>query len=149
MGLIKVPKKCKYALRAVFELALREGAGPVKIQDIALAQAIPVRFLEVILAELKHGGFVESKRGSNGGYMLARSSYELTVGQVISFFQGQSRKSAQTDGFSWKFRGDYVFSKLWKEVSIAISDIYSTATFGDMVQEELAQSQSYVANYAI
>ncbi len=81
--------------------------------------------------------------------MLARSSYELTVGEVISFFQGDSRKSVQTDGFSWKFRGDYVFFKLWKQVSTAISDIYSTTTFAEMVQEELAQSQSYVANYAI
>jgi len=146
---IKLSKKCKYGLRAIFELSLRHTTDPVKIQDIASAQAIPQRFLEIILAELKQGGFVESRRGSNGGYMLAQSADDLTVGEVISFFQGDSRKGEQTGSRSWKLRGDYVFSKLWKEVSAAISGVYSTTTFAEMAQEELSQIQAYVANYAI
>lgn len=149
LELIKVSKKCKYALRAIFELSLREGFGPVKIHHVALAQAIPARFLEVILAELKHGGFVESKRGSNGGYMLARPADDLTVGEVINFLQGEGSKVNQVSEYGHKLRGDYVFSKLWKEVSAAISDAYSTATFAEMVEEELARSQAYVSNYAI
>ncbi|HUS72888.1 MAG TPA: Rrf2 family transcriptional regulator [Sedimentisphaerales bacterium] len=148
-GPSKLSKKCRYGLRAIFELSLRHTTDPVKIQDIASAQAIPQRFLEIILAELKQGGFVESRRGSNGGYMLARSADNLTVGEVISFFQGDSRKGEQTGSRNWKLRGDYVFSKLWKEVSAAISGVYSTTTFAEMVQEELAQSRFYVANYAI
>ena len=61
-----VSQKCQYALRALFELAKRNGEGPVKIAAIAKAQAIPPRFLEVILSQLKQGSFVESQRGSEG-----------------------------------------------------------------------------------
>ncbi len=142
----RLSKKCRYGLRAIFELSLRQTPDPVKIQDIALAQAIPQRFLEIILAELKQGGFVESRRGYKGGYMLARSADDLTVGEVINFFQGDNRKG---NGNSWNLRGDYVFSKLWKKVSDAISSVYSTTTFAEMVQDELSQSRAYVANYAI
>lgn len=144
----KLSKKCRYGLRAIFELSLRHTTDPVKIQDIASSQAIPQRFLEIILAELKQGGFVESRRGNKGGYMLARSADDLTVGEVISFFQGDNRKGNDINN-SWNLRGDYVFSKLWKEVSDAITGVYSTTTFAEMVQEELSQSNTYVANYAI
>ncbi|NIP26274.1 MAG: Rrf2 family transcriptional regulator [Phycisphaerae bacterium] len=145
----RLSNKCRYGLRAIFELSLRQTSDPVKIQDIASAQAIPQRFLEIILAELKQGGFVESRRGNKGGYMLARSADDLTVGEVISFFQGDNRKGNNISNNSWNLRGDYVFSKLWKEVSDAITGVYSTTTFAEMVQEELSQSRVYVANYAI
>ena len=62
-----VSQKCQYALRAVFELAKQYGKGPTKILHIAELQAIPVRFLEVILVQLKRGGFVDSQRGKEGG----------------------------------------------------------------------------------
>ena len=64
-----VSQKSQYALRAIFELAKEYGKGP-KIAHIAEAQAIPVRFLEVILVHLKRGGFVDSQRGKEGGYFL-------------------------------------------------------------------------------
>ena len=83
-----VSKKCEYALRAIFELFRNEGNEPMKIQDIATAQDIPIRFLEVILVELKHGGFVSSKRGNCGGYTPAREAGDITIGEVISFFEG-------------------------------------------------------------
>lgn len=149
VGPSKISKKCRYGLRAIFELALRGTSEPVKIQDISSAQAIPQRFLEVILSELKQGGFVESRRGSNGGYILSRSSDDLTVEEIISFLQGDDRKEEQNGHRSWKYRGDYVFSKLWKEVSLAISSVYGATTFAGLVREELGHSQAYAANYSI
>ena len=149
VGPSKISQKCRYGLRAIFELALRGTSVPVKIQDIASSQAIPQRFLEIILSELKQGGFVESRRGSNGGYILARSADDLTVGDVISFLQGDKKKGDQTGRHSWKHRGDYVFSRLWNEVSHAISSVYDSTTFAEMIREELEQSQAYAANYAI
>jgi Rrf2 family protein len=149
IGPSKISQKCRYGLRAIFELALRHTSEPVKIQNIASAQAIPQRFLEIILSELKQGGFVESRRGSNGGYMLARSADDLTVGEVISFLQGDNRKVEQAGNRIRKLRGDYVFSRLWKEVSHAVSNVYGATTFAEMVREELEHSQAYTANYAI
>ena len=149
VGPSKISKKCRYGLRAIFELALRHTSEPVKIQDIASSQAIPQRFLEIILSELKQGGFVESRRGSNGGYMLARSADDLTVGEVISFLHGDNRKGDKEGNRIKKLRGDYVFSRLWKEVSLAISNVYEATTFAEMAREELNHSQAYTANYAI
>ena len=86
-----VSQKCQYALRAVFELAKRHGRGPVRIGDVAKAQAIPPRFLEVILNQLKQAGFVESRRGNEGGYLLARAPERLTVGEIVRFVEGPIR----------------------------------------------------------
>ena len=74
-----VPQKTRYALRAIFELAKYYGQGPVKVINIANAQATPPRFLEVILNQLKRTGLVDSKRGKDGGYFLLRSPGKLTV----------------------------------------------------------------------
>jgi Rrf2 family cysteine metabolism transcriptional repressor len=82
---MQISQKCQYALRAVFELAVRTKEGPIKVGVIAEAQAIPTRFLEVILNQLKRGGFVESRRGNAGGYALAKSPAELTMGDIIRF----------------------------------------------------------------
>jgi len=140
-----ISQKCGYALRALFELALRNTSEPVKIQDIASAQAIPPRFLEIILSELKHAGFVESRRGNEGGYILAQSAEELTVGEVISFLHGGTRKASRSTGLM----GDYAFSQMWEDVRDAVLDIYNNTTFADLVAEELAKRNGYVPDYAI
>jgi Rrf2 family protein len=75
-------QKNQYAIRAVFELAKRRDQGPIKINEIAQAQKIPTRFLEIILNQLKHGGLLESKRGFYGGYTLIRSPDAITVGEI-------------------------------------------------------------------
>ena len=95
---VQLSRKCMYALQAMFELAFRKAKGPVKVQDIASAQAIPQRFLEVILAELKHGSFVESKRGNAGGYFLARPAEQISVGEVIGFLDGLTYGEGSTPG---------------------------------------------------
>lgn len=149
VALNAVSQKCRYALRAIFELALRNTTNPVKTHDIALTQAIPPRFLEVILAELKHGGFVESRRGNEGGYILARPAQNLTVGEVIGFLQGSARRNTRADREKLSLMGDYVFSKMWKNVSDAIADIYNSITFADLVEQELAKRKTYVPDYTI
>ena len=142
----KISQKCRYALRALFELALRNTNAPVNVHDIASAQAIPQRFLEVIFAELKQAGFVESKRGSDGGYILARPANKLSVGEVLNFLQGQLPFKTTKRG---DLAGDYVFLKLWQDVTNAIKNIYNNTTFADLVERELANRKKYVPYYAI
>jgi len=143
-----ISEKCRYALRAVFDLALRNSPQPVKIQEIASNQAIPQRFLEVILAELKHGGFVSSQRGADGGYILLRPANQLAVGEVIRFMQGGDQKRAQAAGSQY-IPGDYIFGALWQKVTKAVADIYDTATFADLVEQELAARGNYAGDYVI
>ena len=85
---MRMPKKCQYALRAVFELASREPGQPVEIHQIAGAQNVPPRFLEVILNQLRHTSLVDFRRSNEGGYMLARAAENLTVGEVIRYIHG-------------------------------------------------------------
>jgi len=80
-------KKNQYALRAIYELARRYGEGPTKVVTIANRQAIPIRFLEVILNQLKHCGIVQSKRGFQGGYYLLCQPQDISVGDVMRFME--------------------------------------------------------------
>ena len=145
---IMLSNKCIYALRAVFELALRNAATPVRTQDIAAAQGIPQRFLEIILAELGHAGIIYSRRGNNGGYALSRPADEITVAEVIDCVQGQRRMLGFV-GAASVTAGDHAFSEMWKKVSNAISSVCDNTTFADVVEQEAARRKAYVPNYAI
>src|SRR5947209_13561759 len=84
---MNISVKGEYALQAVFDLASQPPGHAVNIADIAGRQMIPQKFLELILASLKQGGFVESRRGAEGGYLLARPPEQITVGEVYRFFE--------------------------------------------------------------
>lgn len=143
-----VSNKCRYALRAIFELAYRNSPEPVRIGDIAAAQEIPARFLEVIMAELKHGGFVESRRGNEGGYILARPAASLTVGEVLDFLQGTKERPLQRFQATG-LPGDLVFAQMWQKAEQAVEQVYMNTTFAKLVEQELAMRKDYVPNYAI
>lgn len=147
-----VPQKAQYALRAIFELAKRYGDGPVKISEIAKIQAIPARFLEVIMTQLKQAGFVESRRGRKGGHSLARSPQDLTVGDVMRFMQGPIGPIACAAGRSQQacaFHGDCVFLPMWQKVRKATEEIYDGTTFQDLVDQERQGTRGYVPRYSI
>ena len=86
---MRVSAKTDYALRAAVELAAAGGGGgPVKGERLATSQSIPLRFLENILLQLRHAGIVESRRGADGGYKLARPAEEITLADVIRAIDG-------------------------------------------------------------
>jgi Rrf2 family protein len=80
-------KKDQYAFQAIYELARRYGEGPTKDVTIATRQAIPIRFLEVILNQLKYCGIVQSKRGFQGGYYFLCRPQDIAVGDVMHFME--------------------------------------------------------------
>ena len=142
-----ISQKCRYALRAVFELGLRNSLKPAKTPDIATAQHIPVRFLEVIMGELRNGGFVESRRGKKGGYLILRDINKLTVGEVISYIQGPL--DITSNGKSDGDRGDYAFKLLWQKVSSSVSEVYANTTFAELIELEAKCQNQYVPDYSI
>ncbi|PZU84893.1 MAG: transcriptional regulator [Shinella sp.] len=83
-----ISQKAKYALRALTVLARAASGDPVQISDIADRQKIPKKFLEQILLDLKRAGFVESRRGKQGGYLLLRPASEITYGEVLRLIDG-------------------------------------------------------------
>jgi Rrf2 family protein len=85
---VRVTAKVDYAVRAGVELAAASPGAPVKGERIAEAQTIPLKFLENILLELKHAGLVQSQRGAEGGYWLARAPEEISLAEVIRAVEG-------------------------------------------------------------
>lgn len=85
---MRISAKADYAVRATIELASLGEAKPVKGDQLALAQDIPLNFLENILRELRKSGIVRSQRGTEGGYWLARSADSITVADVIRAVEG-------------------------------------------------------------
>jgi len=145
--MVLISQKCRYALRALFELAYRNSDSPAKTAQIASAQHIPPRFLEVIMAQLRQGGFVESRRGKSGGYVLARQADTITVGEIIEFVQGPIDVTSAGLANGPSAKGDHAFGQLWNDVTVAMSNVYANTTFAHLINEE--KNAAYVPNYSI
>jgi Rrf2 family protein len=144
---MKISKKCQYALKAVFELAWRNGDEPVKTHDIADAQRMSPRFTEIILNELKHGGFVESRRGNEGGYMLARDTRDLTVREIIEYIEGPISLAQNSDDTA--SAGNEAFIELWQEINNAVGQACESKSFTDLVEFEQAKRDKHALSYNI
>jgi Rrf2 family cysteine metabolism transcriptional repressor len=137
---MNISVKGEYALQAIFDLALQPPAEPVKIADIARRQKIPQKFLELILANLKQGGFVESRRGAEGGYRLAKPADQITVGDVLMFVEDRKKtKRTSPDAFT----------DLWNRVDAAVSSIIDRTTFAELVRRWKESQRRYLPNWEI
>lgn len=134
-----ISKKTKYALKAVLMLTSKYASKePVLIADIAREESIPKKFLELILLELKNKGFLRSKKGKGGGYLLAKPPNQLTFGDVISIFENtfasfpclavklQHRCDECCNGNSCGIQ------MVMKEVQTATSNILNVTTFQEI-----------------
>jgi Rrf2 family protein len=83
-----ISKRTQYGLKAVLSLGRRFREGPVPIATMSREEAIPLKFLEAILLELKGQGLLESKKGKGGGYHLSRPPSTITLGSVIRMMEG-------------------------------------------------------------
>ena len=132
--------KAEYALQAIFDLSLQKPSVPIKIADIAERQRIPQKFLELILASLKQGGFVESRRGAEGGYKLARPADQITIGEVLKFVE---------DGKRAKRTAPDPFTDIWKRVDLAVSGVLDRTTFAELARRWKEMQTRYVPNWEI
>ena len=132
---MRISYRGDYALKAMLELSLKYGHGEaVSINEIASSGDMPKNFLEQILLALKNGRFVKSKRGVNGGFYLARSPKDITVGEVIRFIEGPTAPiSCVEEGYKGcKDLKNCIFRDVWKEVGQAISLVIDTLTFEEL-----------------
>jgi Rrf2 family cysteine metabolism transcriptional repressor len=123
----------------VLELAKHSGEGPTKISLIAHAQAIPVRFLEVILNRLKRSGLIDARRGVYGGYFLTRPPDQITVADIMTFLQGpvaSAACSACTDKAHCPHGRRCAFSAMWNRVNRAVLQVYTETTIQDLLESD-------------
>jgi Rrf2 family transcriptional regulator, cysteine metabolism repressor len=147
-----VSAKCYYGLRAIYALSEHGTASPMKAGQIAERQHIPIKFLEAILSQLKGGGYVNSRRGAEGGYVLARPADKLYIGEIIRFIDGPI---APVDCVSvsrpkeCEYPGHCPFFGFWGRVRKAISDVVDQTTFADLIKENRGLDLVYIADYTI
>lgn len=141
---MNISVKGEYALQAIFDLASQRPGEPVRIADIARRQKIPQKFLELILAGLKQGGFVESRRGAEGGYLLARPPDSIIVGEVLRFVEGpqQNKKNPRR-------KQDTPFTDMWQQVDQSVSDILDHTSFADLLRNWADKQNKFVLNWEI
>jgi Rrf2 family cysteine metabolism transcriptional repressor len=150
---MKITYKGDYSLKAMLDLALHYNKGVLPIQELAKKGDIPFKFLEQILLTLKKGGFVGSKRGTDGGYFLARSPETITVGEVIRFIEGPIEPIACASKKKYEKCRDFqycVFKDIWSQVYTATSLVVDTITFAELIRRvESLKSNNVNTSYFI
>jgi Rrf2 family protein len=141
---MNISLKGEYALKAIFDLASQPGGEPVRIADIARRQKIPQKFLEIILVGLKQAGFVESRRGAEGGYLLARAAESLTVGEVLRSIEGAGQGRSRS-----RRKTETPFTDMWRQVDCAVSEIVDKTTFAGLLRGWTDEQNKYVLNWEI
>jgi Rrf2 family cysteine metabolism transcriptional repressor len=141
---MNISLKGEYALQAIFDLASQPGGEPVRIADIARRQKIPQKFLEIILVGLKQAGFVESRRGAEGGYLLARAAESLTVGEVLRSIEGAGQGRSRS-----RRKTETPFTDMWRQVDCAVSEIVDKTTFAGLLRGWTDEQNKYVLNWEI
>jgi Rrf2 family protein len=134
---MRVSAKADYAVRAAVELA-SAGEGPMKGTLVANAQKIPLRFLENILGELRTAGIVQSQRGAEGGYWLARPPSEVTLAEIIRAVEGPLASVRGERPEDLDYRGDSEHLRdVWVALRANIREVLESVTLADLAGGEL------------
>lgn len=139
---MRISQKADYALRAMLDLALqaREGA-PARSAEIARRAKVPEKFLEAILVELRKAGLVQSRRGPEGGHLLARAADAITLGQVLAAIDGPLtlvERGAPRRASSPVETG---LRETWEDVERAIGKVLEGVTLEDLRRRALAHER--------
>jgi Rrf2 family cysteine metabolism transcriptional repressor len=134
--------KAEYGVRVMVELARRAGEDPVPLAEIAAHDGLPLAYLEHLVARLRKAGLVDSRRGSRGGYMLARPAQEITMAEVVQALEGSI---APIECISEAADGSIVCSResspehvcptklLWTRVRFSIVSTLRETTLADLL----------------
>ncbi|MFM9135725.1 MAG: RrF2 family transcriptional regulator [bacterium] len=129
---MRISAKADYAVRAATELAAA-GEGPVKGEELAEAQDIPLQFLEHILGELKHARLVRARRGAKGGYWLAREPEEITLADLIRAVEGPLANIQDDAPETTDYPGAAApLTEVWVAVRASLREVLEQVTLADL-----------------
>ncbi len=141
--------KYEYCLLALLELAaVYTSRQPLQIRQIAARQSIPERYLEQLLLTLKRGGVVQSQRGMNGGYLLARKPEQISLLDVLICIEGGDPPQSDRPSCSAE-SGSSVIHEVWKESAQAAQAVLAQHTMQDLLEQRLELSQASNQMYYI
>jgi Rrf2 family protein len=135
---VRISAKADYAVRAAAELAAAPPDTPVRAEQLATAQGIPLKFLLHILNELKLARIVQSQRGAQGGYRLARPASEITVADVIRAVEGPLANVHESRPEEMDYRGAAEpLREVWVAVRANLRAVLEHVTLADLVSGEM------------
>lgn len=149
---MKFSAKGEYGIRAVLDIALHFGEGPIQVREIARRQVIPERFLEQVMASLKKAGLVESVRGAQGGYLLTRSPARISLADVVQALEGRIAPMECVSEETLKRCEQVdlcVVRDVWKEVQNSIVDALDSITIEDLAKKQKQREQKVASMYHI
>lgn len=147
---MKVSTRGEYGVRAMFDLTLNYGTGPIPLKEIARRQLISETYLEQLMGALRKAGLVSSKRGAQGGYELSHPPEQITIGQIIRVLEGPITPldCLDTDSGNGPYCGQpkqCVLRNLWKELQDSMKRVLDNTTLEDLRQDavklEVAKGQ--------
>jgi len=134
--------RVKYGIRAILHLARNRDGNPIRTSDIAEKEAIPRKFLEAILVELRNAGMVRSQMGKAGGYKLERNPDTITLSQIIRMIDGPIAQVPCVSQMAYAPCKDCVDEKtcvlrsVMKQVRDSTARILDDTTFQDLLDRE-------------
>ena len=136
---MKIPMKVDYGVRALVELALHYGDGHVQTSEIALKQGIPEAYLDQLMSALNKFGFVHSRRGPQGGHVLAVEPKDITLSMVMAKLDGNnSPLDCLANPDDCVFSDSCAQQEVWKSVEDAIRDLLSNISVADLADRQLS-----------
>ena len=148
--MFKLSTKERYALRAMIELAVREGHGYVPLAELAKAQGISPKYLEQLAIPLRNAGLVRSERGPNGGYELARLAHEITALDIVSAIAGPLDLLNCIESADACERSQTCAArKLWKKLSESIAAVLAESTLAELRNDQQTACAASALSYSI
>ena len=134
--------KVDYGVRAMVDLAQNYGAGPIQTAEIAERQKVPEPYLDQLLATLRKVGLVESRRGPHGGYTLAKSPTDLSLGAIIAALEGPTIPIDCLDGsLECNLAGHCAQQDIWRKVEGLTQAVLYATKLTDLVKTDQTHEQ--------
>ena len=134
---MKLSTRARYGTKALLELSLHWGKGPVLLKNIARRQQIPLPYLEHLIRPLVKEGIIKSTRGTRGGVLLLKPPKEVILSEVIQLLEGSIAPVACVDNPELYSRSDIcVTHDIWAEVKKAMDRVLDSTTFEDLVERQ-------------
>ena len=147
---MKLSTRGRYGTRALLELALHHGKGPVPLKDIAQSQQISLPYLEHLITPLIAGGIVWSIRGARGGVSLARPPEEIRLSEVLQLLEGSIALVECVNDPKYCSRSDFCVTKdIWGELKKVMDGVLESTTLQDLVERQKRKGQSEEVMYHI
>lgn len=138
---MRLSTKGRFAVTAMIDVGLREKAGPVSLNDIAMRHHISMSYLEQLFARLRRAGLVESTRGPGGGYTLARRAGEISVADIISAVETGQPEGEERETSAAVPSSDVaaMTAQLWSELNARMQAYMQSITLQALIDEQRAQ----------